>query len=393
MSRVSPPATPSQGAKSDYQIATQRLLVVSGIIDLGLGALKVSAGVVANSHALIADGIHSFSDLATDIMVWFFNRVGAVAPDDDHPYGHARFETFGTLILGTLLIVVAGLLIYDSIVRLMNIMVIDLPAWPALMVALASILIKEWLYRITAKLGNDSRSKLMLANAWHHRSDALSSIIVLIGVGGAMLGLSWLEMLAAIGVSLMIAQIGWKLVKQSVEELVDTAMAESYVQEIQQSIEGVEGVRGVHSLRTRKMGPDVLADIHLQVNPAISVSEGHHIGEWVTRRLLEEFTELTDVIVHIDAEDDELLETRDKARIASLRREIRTALTDAWVAEVTPEEIQKMILHYLNNRVDVELHLNKDRFTDSEAAGRLQHRLTILATHLPWVNSITVWYG
>ena len=86
MSRVSPPATPSQGAKSDYQIATQRLLVVSGIIDLGLGALKVSAGVVANSHALIADGIHSFSDLATDIMVWFFNRVGAVAPDDDHPY-------------------------------------------------------------------------------------------------------------------------------------------------------------------------------------------------------------------------------------------------------------------------------------------------------------------
>ncbi len=380
-------------SREDSQIATHRLLILSGAIDFGLGALKVGVGIVANSHALIADGIHSFSDLATDIMVWFFNRIGAMAPDDDHPYGHARFETFGTLILGALLILVAGVIIYDSIVRLMNITTVQLPAWPALLVALASILVKEWLYRVTARLGTKNRSKLMLANAWHHRSDALSSVIVLVGVGGAMLGFSWLEMLAAIGVSLMIAQIGWKLVRQSVEELVDTAVAESYVQEIQKSIEGVEGVRGVHSLRTRRMGPDVLADIHLQVNPAISVSEGHHIGEWVTRTLLEEFSELTDVIVHIDAEDDELLESRDAASIPPLRREIRAALTEAWHAEVTPEEVQKMILHYLNHQVDVELHLNKDRFTDSDAAGQLQSRLEMRVNHLPWVNRVTVWYG
>ncbi len=123
------------------------------------------------------------------------------------------------------------------------------------------------------------------------------------------------------------------------------------------------------------------------------MSEGHHIGEWVTRALLEEFSELTDVIVHIDAEDDELLETRDAASIPPLRREIRTALTEAWSDEVTPEEIRKMILHYLNHRVDVELHLNKDRFTDSATAGQLQNRLEMLATHLPWVNHVTVWYG
>jgi hypothetical protein len=113
----------------------------------------------------------------------------------------------------------------------------------------------------------------------------------------------------------------------------------------------------------------------------------------VTRALLEEFSELTDVIVHIDAEDDELLETRDAASIPPLRREIRTALTEAWSDEVTPEEIRKMILHYLNHRVDVELHLNKDRFTDSATAGQLQNRLEMLATHLPWVNHVTVWYG
>ena len=378
---------------ANHQAATQRLLLVSGVVDFSLGAVKVLVGIVANSHALIADGIHSFSDLATDIMVWFFNRIGAMEPDADHPYGHARFEIFGTLILGTLLIVVAGVLIYDSVDRLMNINVQQLPAWPALAAALGSILIKEWLYRIAVQLGTASRSKLLLANAWHHRSDALSSVIVLAGVGGAMLGFSWLEMLAAIGVAFMIAQIGWKLARQSVEELVDTAMAEPYVQEIQKSIEDVEGVRGVHSLRTRRMGPDVLADIHLQVNPAISVSEGHHIGEWVTRALLEEYTELTDVIVHIDAEDDELLEPRDKFSIAPLRREIRTVLAAVWDEALPAEAIHKMTLHYLNNRVDVELHLDQQRYTDRVTATNLQVQLTELTTHLPWVNRITIWYG
>jgi hypothetical protein len=234
---------------------------------------------------------------------------------------------------------------------------------------------------------------LLIANAWHHRSDALSSVIVLVGVGGAMLGYSWLEMIAAIGVAFMVAQIGWKLARQSVEELVDTAAAESYVTEIQQSIEGVEGVRGVHSLRTRRMGADVLADIHLQVNPAISVSEGHHIGEWVSRTLLEEFTELNDVIVHIDAEDDELIETRDKNSIPPLRREIRAALNKAWATDLTNDDIQKMTLHYLNHQVDVELYLHQNHLTAALDSEALRQRLKANVSHLPWVNKVIVWYG
>jgi cation diffusion facilitator family transporter len=380
-------------ATINFQPATQKLLLLSGVVDLTLGAVKVLIGILASSHALIADGIHSFSDLITDIMVWFFNRIGTMEPDEDHPYGHARFETFGTLILGTILIFVAGVLIYDSIQRLMVINDVTLPGWPALAAALGSILVKEWLYHITVRLGNRSRSKLLIANAWHHRSDALSSVIVLFGVGGAMLGYSWLEMIAAIGVALLIAQIGWKLARQSVEELVDTAAEESYVTEIQQSIEGVEGVRGVHSLRTRRMGSDVLADIHLQVNPAISVSEGHHIGEWVSRTLLEEFTELNDVIVHIDAEDDELLETRDKNSIPPLRREIREVLSRAWVADLSSDDIQKMTLHYLNNRVDVELYLLHSHLAAAMDSKALQQRLETDVSHLPWINKITVWYG
>ena len=278
--------------RKGHKKATQRLLILSGFVDAALGFLKVGVGVVANSHALIADGIHSFSDLATDIMVWVFNKIGAAEADEDHPYGHAKFETFGTLVLGILLILVSAGLIFDSMQRLLDVAEVTIPAWPALIAALISIAGKEWLYQITLALGNKTNSRLLVANAWHHRSDALSSVIVLIGVGGAIAGFLWLEMLAAMGVALMIAQIGWKLSKQSVEELVDTSLAESYVDQIKEKIEGVEGVNGVHSIRTRRMGNDVLADVHLQVEPFISVSEGHHIGEWATRELTSTFSEL-----------------------------------------------------------------------------------------------------
>ncbi|MEX2327257.1 MAG: cation diffusion facilitator family transporter, partial [Pseudomonadales bacterium] len=224
--------------KSDRK--TQQLLIISGVVDFVLGALKVTVGIVANSHALIADGIHSFTDLVTDVMVWAFNRIGVQAPDEDHPYGHARFETFGTFVLGSLLIIVAGYITYESVTRLMSIATVPIPTWPALMAALISIGAKEWLYQITRRLGERVRSKLLIANAWHHRSDSLSSVIVLIGVGGAMMGILWLEMLAAIGVALMIGHIGFQLAHQSVLELVDTAQSESYVEEIQNTIKGVE---------------------------------------------------------------------------------------------------------------------------------------------------------
>ena len=277
---VTSPSTAETGVK------TQRLLVLSAIVDLALGLLKIIVGWFANSHALIADGIHSFSDLATDVMVWILNRIGAEEPDDDHPYGHARFETFGALILGIILILVAAILVYDSVLRLIEIGSISIPTWPAILAAIVSIAAKEWLYRITRRLGDRVKSNLLIANAWHHRSDAVSSVIVLIGVSGAMLGVPWLEMIAAIGVAFMIAVVGWKLARESVEELVDTALSETYVADIQEATKLADGVWGVHSLRTRRMGSAVILDIHLQVDPTISVSEGHHIGDCLFLALL-----------------------------------------------------------------------------------------------------------
>jgi len=250
--------TVTSSTTAETKDKTQRLLVLSAIVDLALGLLKIIVGWFANSHALIADGIHSFSDLATDVMVWMLNRIGTEEPDEDHPYGHARFETFGALILGIILILVAGILVYDSVLRLIDIGSILIPTWPAILAAIVSIAAKEWLYRITRQLGDKLNSNLLIANAWHHRSDAISSVIVLIGVSGAMLGVAWLEMIAAIGVAFMIALVGWKLARESVEELVDTALSETYVADIQDATELADGVRGVHSLRTRRMGSAVI---------------------------------------------------------------------------------------------------------------------------------------
>ena len=166
-------STPNMG---EHRKETRKLLIISGVTDLVLGVLKVLAGIFSNSYALLVDGIHSLSDLATDVMVWIFNDIGSTKPDDDHPYGHAKFETFGTLILGLILLIVAIFIVQDTVTRLFTLEQYETPTWPGLLVALISIAGKEWLYQITARLGKKTNSRLLQANAWHHRTDALSIV-------------------------------------------------------------------------------------------------------------------------------------------------------------------------------------------------------------------------
>ena len=368
------------------QQQTRNLLLLSGVIDFTLVLLKIVVGWFSNSHALIADGIHSFSDLVTDIMVWILNRVGTEEPDEDHPYGHARFEAIGALILGAVLVIVAGFLVYDSVLRLIDIQLVEIPTWPALVAAVVSMGAKEWLYQITRNIGEKTGSNLLVANAWHHRSDALSSVIVLIGVGGAILGVAWLEMVAAIGVAFMIALVGLKLIKESIEELVDTALAESTVADIQKTIENASGVHGVHSLRTRKMGPAVILEIHLQVDPAISVSEGHYIGDWVTQQLSYKFREINDVTFHIDIEDD----AHAKVLTLPLRVEARRELLKAWNDHLPVEDMQKLTLHYLGEVINIEVYL-----TECPAADKFEQQkvLAEAAATITWLGEIKFWYS
>jgi len=332
----------------------RRVTVVGAVVDLLLGTAKVIVGLSAGSQALVADGVHSFSDLATDFLVLFAAKHAHREADVEHPYGHGRIETVATVVLGVSLVLVAIGISFDAIRRLMAPELLMHPGALALVVALISVAAKEIIYQYTARAARRLRSKMLLANAWHSRSDAISSVVVVIGVIGTMAGFPYLDALAAIAVALMVAKIGWDLLWKSLQELIDTALGPEEVAAIRNTIMSVSGVRACHMLRTRHSGSDVLADVHILVDPALSVSEGHQIGEAVRRRLMETNEDVTDVTVHIDPEDDELASSCDHL---PLRNEILHRLGQQWQGIEFGIEVEKVVLHYLDGRVNVDVFL------------------------------------
>jgi len=333
---------------------TKRVTLIGSAIDLVLGVGKIIAGYVGSSQALIADGIHSLSDLVTDIMVLFAAKHGSREADEEHPYGHARIETMATVALGVALIFIALGIGYDAVNRLLHPELQFHPGWLALTVAFISIVSKEIIYRYTLHVATRLRSNLLRANAWHSRSDAISSVIVFVGVAGSMAGLSYLDAVATIGVVYMIAKIGWDLAWHSMRELIDTALDAERVDKIRGYIKDLDGVEDLHLLRTRRMGADALVDVHIQVGSHLSVSEGHHISEIVRNRLIEEFDEVTDVMVHIDPEDDESVQP---CGHLPLRQEIESKLRASWQKIPVAENIESITLHYLDGKIHVDLQL------------------------------------
>jgi cation diffusion facilitator family transporter len=327
---------------------------VGAIVDLLLGAAKVVVGLAAGSQALIADGIHSFSDLATDFLVLFAAKHAHRKADVEHPYGHGRIETVATVVLGISLVLVAIGISYDAARRLLEPELLFHPGLLALVVALVSVVSKEIIYQYTARAARRLRSKMLLANAWHSRSDAISSIVVVIGVVGTMAGFPYLDAVAAVVVALMIAKIGWDLLWKSLQELIDTALEPGEVADIRSTIMSVNGVRACHMLRTRHSGSDVLADVHILVDPVLSVSEGHQIGETVRRRLIDTNENVSDVTVHIDPEDDEFAAP---VALLPLRNEILRRLGKQWQHIDFGTDIDKVVLHYLDGKVHVDVFL------------------------------------
>ncbi len=332
----------------------RRVTILGALVNLVLAVAKVIFGVIGHSQALIADGIHSLSDLISDAMVLVAAKSASRGPDEDHPYGHARFETAATVGLGILLFMVAGGIMLDAVGRMFDPESLLHPGWLALSVAIISILSKEILYHYTMIVANRLRSNMLRANAWHHRSDAVSSIVVVIGIAGAMAGLPYLDSVGAVIVGVMIAKIGWELGWNSLRELVDTGAKPEMLDEIRNIINSVAGVRSLHLLRTRQMGGKTLVNVHIVVGPKVSVSEGHQISETVRARLKEEVEDVLDVSVHIDPVDDEIsdpnigLPSRDKA----LER-----LNKCWEPLDTSDRIERVNLHYLEGKIDVEVQL------------------------------------
>ena len=375
------------------EIRAAHKVTLIGMLVNALNALaKLLVGVWANSSALIADAIHSLSDLLSDILVLAATHFGRQKPDEDHPYGHDRYETLATLLLGTILIAVAGALVWDSISRLLKPGELIIPSALALLVAAASVLSKEWIYRYTLKIAKKINSKLLEANAWHHRTDALSSIVVFVAILGSLLSFTWLDQIAAVIVGVMVAKMGAELIWDSLKELVDTALPPEETEKIYAAAKTIAGVRDVHHLRTRTMGSRTLLDIHLQVAPYLSVSEGHEIGVWVARKLRDDFDHISDVTFHIDPEDDEETDNPDPATMLPLRPDIMAKLDQCWHGDADYERPHHTTLHYLNLSLDVDLFYSAD-LIDLTQLDAFEARLKAKARHLPWLRDVKVWVG
>ena len=354
----------------------RKVTLVGSAVDLMLGISKIFAGIAGDSQALIADGIHSLSDLATDGMVLFAMKHGSREADDKHPYGHARIETLTTIVLGVSLIAVGIGIAYDAILRLMHPGLLMHPGWLALTVAGISVFAKEGIYHYTLRAAERLGSELLRANAWHSRSDAISSVIVVVGILGAMGGLEYLDALAAIGVAIMIAKIGGGLAWSSAQELIDTAMEPEKVKAIGEAIQSVDGVKALHMLRTRRMGSNGLVDVHILVNSHISVSEGHRIGDTVRAQIMRKVNAVTDVMVHIDPEDDEIAAP---SHGLPLRNEVLATLQNQWHDLEAAQHIEETLLHYLDGKIHVEVLLPLDSMADIAAAKTAAHELNRLA--------------
>ncbi|MBT3745381.1 MAG: cation transporter, partial [Candidatus Thioglobus sp.] len=252
--------------KDNRAKASQKTTIIGAVVDFLLAVFKVIVGALGNSGALIADGIHSFSDLLSDGVVWYAAKHSAEEADDEHPYGHERFETVATLGLAIILAIIGAGIIFDAFDRLQNPGELSHNTLLLSITAL-SIFSKEALYWYTLKVAKTYKSEMLKANAWHHRSDALSSIVVFIGILGSLNGYLYLDGAAAVIVGLMVIYIAWKLGTGATKELVDTSIDAQQVESLRTAIGMISGVNNVHSLRTRKIGHAISADVHVQVDP------------------------------------------------------------------------------------------------------------------------------
>lgn len=269
-----------------------------------LTVLQIVIGILAHSQALIAHGIHSFSDLLSDFLVLFASKKGAVAPDFKHPYGHARFETMATLILGASLFLIGVVILWQSFAALVtDSMPTNAMTWEAPAIAFLTVLFKEALYYYLKRVALQWHSALLMANALHTRADSASAVVVLIGILGAFWGFSILDCIAATLMGWMIAYAGGKLIFESSSELMDTGLDESRVLKIQNLLQNSEGVRAIHHLKTRKMAQNVLVEAHVEVDAHLSVTEAHRIAESARLAILKSQEDVLDVLIHIDPQD------------------------------------------------------------------------------------------
>ena len=290
----------------DREREIRKVTLWGAAVNITLTIAKLLAGVFGRSAAMVADGVHSLSDLLTDAIVLVFTHISSKGKDRKHSFGHGKFETMATLVISIILIVVGAKLMEGGIRSIINVAkgeILPKPGYIALAAAIVSIILKEALYQWTAKVGKSTNSPAVTANAWHHRSDALSSIGSLIGIGGAIiLGQKWtiLDPIASCGISIFIIVVAVKMAIPSLNELLETALPEDIENEIIETASAVNGVKDIHNLKTRRNGISAIIDAHIVVDPSISITLAHDIATEVEEALSRKFGSETQVNIHIE---------------------------------------------------------------------------------------------
>lgn len=284
----------------------RRITLWGAVVNLLLTAGKLVAGALGHSAAMVADGVHSLSDLISDVVVLAFTHISAKGKDRDHSFGHGKFETLATLIISIILVIVGGKLMSEgirSIIDIINGAVLPRPGIIALAAAAVSIAAKEILYHVTLKTGKRVQSPVVIANAWHHRSDALSSIGSLLGIGGAIiLGSKWtiLDPIVSCAISIAIIIVAFRMAMPSIAELLEASLPEEIENQITATASAIEGVRDFHELKTRRNGISFIIDAHMTVDPDISIVEAHNIATHVEDALREKFGSETQINIHME---------------------------------------------------------------------------------------------
>ncbi len=375
---------PRMNDKSKYYEHTRRLILLSALINFSLAVIKALGGIKANSHALFADGIHSLSDVLTDFFVLLAAKYGSRQADWDHPYGHQRIETAANLGLSVFIILAGSAILYDAITGLFSRDPLVIPERAAIWIALISVIANECLYQLMNRIGKKIHSKLLIANAWHNRSDAASSAVVVLGVSASLLGYPFIDSVAACVVSLLIINMGIRIGWASVQELIDTGLDKEKLSLLHETIQKVPGVCSLHELRTRSMAGRVLIDVHIQVDPFISVSEGHYIGGMVANALRRVLPEIADVTVHVDPEDDE-------SNRPCIHLPPRAALHEKFLARwqgLFDEPMVEIKLHYLDGKIEVELFLpSSDSYRNDTRITAFRQQLLQIAD----IQAVSIW--
>lgn len=344
----------------DRSEAARHVTWVSILVNLVLTVMQIVVGVFAHAQSLVADGFHSLADLVADFMVLIANKHSSSPADEDHPYGHERFETLAALALGLVLIGTGCGILYTAIERLQHLDTLPPVASIALWTAFATLAGKELLFRYMLRVGERLRSPMLVANAWHARADAASSLVVAAGIAGSLMGWRFLDPIAAIIVGLMVVRMGWRFSWEALAELIDTGIPAAERAAVMETILATPGVLACHSLRSRRMAHKVLVDARVQVSPYISVSEGHQIAETVHDRVLDAHIDVLDVMVHVDVDTG----GQRLARQQPSRAAIAAALRESGLSAL---DETTLTLHYLNHGLEVIVLLPAGHVTPDAA--------------------------